>query len=671
MDCNCYNCYGSFISYLLNEEKYYLLKKLDKSLDNAIDLHKKGHIGEALSLYLDMLAEQNKNAKLLFHIGNAYLQTKKFDLAIDYYKKTISADQNYFKAYNNLGGVLSTLGHYEEAIKIYKKALKINPDFSDAYSNLGSCYHNLNRYEDSIFNYNEAIKLNPANFAAYNNLGSAYKEINQNENAIKNYNKAIQIKSDYYIAYNNLGNIFEEMKCYEDAIKNYNKVLEIKPDHKYAIGKLVHAKMIISDWQKYEKDLDNLINSLNRNDKTINPFPLLSLIDSPSYHKINTEIYVKDKFISPEKKQIKNKIIKDGKIKIGYFSPDFRNHPILYLIKEVFKFHNKEKFDVYAFSFGPEDKDKNLDEVKGFFKKFIDIRNMSNQEVADLSRKIGIDIAIDLCGYTAWNRAGIFYFRAAPIQINYLGYPCTMGAKFIDYIIADKTVIPENERINYSEKVVYLPNCYQPNTKIKSSTKKKFNRIDFDIPEDGIIFCNFNSSYKIVPDIFNIWTNILKNVPKSVLWLLKSNNAASENIWKEAEKKNIDRNRIIFAEHLPHDEHLERIGLADIFLDTSPYNAHTTASDTIRMGVPLIALKGKSFASRVSASILNQVNLKQLITTNKEDFQNLAINIATNKNKLKKIKDDLKNSLSNSSLFDSVVFTKDLETLYQKLLDEN
>ena len=208
------------------------------------------------------------------------------------------------------------------------------------------------------------------------------------------------------------------------------------------------------------------------------------------------------------------------------------------------------------------------------------------------------------------------------------------------------------------------------NTKIDSLIEKDFSRTDFNLPEDAFVFCNFNSSYKITPDIFTVWINILKKTPKSILWLLKSNNAACENIWKTAEKKGIDRNRIIFAERLPHYDHLKRIALADIFLDTFPYNAHTTASDTIRMGVPIIALMGKSFASRVSSSILNQVNLKELITTNTEEFQNLAIDIATNKNKLKKIKDDLKNSLSNSSLFDSVKFTKDLETLYQKILDE-
>tara|TARA_Y100000741_G_scaffold311822_1_gene256039 strand:- start:133 stop:2079 length:1947 start_codon:yes stop_codon:yes gene_type:complete len=646
------------------------LKKLNKSLDQAIELHKKGYAEEALSLYLNMLSEKNKNSKLLFHIGNAYLQTKRFDLAIEYYKKTISTDQNHFKAYNNLGGTLSTLGRYEEAIEIYKKTLKINPDFSDAYSNLGSCYHNLNQYEDSIFNYNKAIKLNPNNFSAHNNLGSAYKEINQNENAISSYNKAIQINPDYYIAYNNLGNLFQEIKLFENAVENYRKVIELKPDYKYVIGKLMHARMRISDWQNYEEHLDKLIYSLKKNNKTINPFPFLSLIDNPGYHKINAEIYAKDKFIGPKKKQIKNKIIKNKKIKLGYFSPDFRNHPIFHLIKEIFQFHNKSKFEIYAFSFGPKDNDNSLEEVKSFFTKFIDIRNMSDKEVANLSQEIGIDIAIDLCGYTAWNRANIFYLRAAPIQINYLGYPGTMGADFIDYIIADKTVIPENEKINYSEKVVYLPNCYQPNTKIYNLTKKKFVRVNFNLPEDGIIFCNFNSSYKITPNIFNIWINILKNTPKSVLWLLKSNNAASENIWITAEKEGIDRSRIIFTDRLPHDEHLKRIALADIFLDTFPYNAHTTASDTIRMGVPIIALMGKSFASRVSASILNQVNMPELITTNTENFQNLAINIATNKKKLKKIKDDLKNSLSNSPLFDSVRFTKDLETLYQKILDE-
>jgi len=336
---------------------------------------------------------------------------------------------------------------------------------------------------------------------------------------------------------------------------------------------------------------------------------------------------------------------------------------------DIFKNHNKSKFDIYAFSFGPE-KDEMTEEVKNYFTKFIDIRKKSDEEVAKLCREIGVDIAIDLCGYTAWNRAEIFSYHAAPIQINYLGYPGTMGAEFIDYIIADKIIIPDQDKINYSEKVIYLPNCYQPNIKNKNVSKKDFKRIDFGLPNKSFIFCNFNSNHKITPEIFDLWMNILKKIPNSVLWLLKSNTLASKNLWKEAKKRNIEKNRIIFAEHLPKDEHLERIKLADLFLDTFPYNAHTTASDAIRMGIPIITLMGKSFASRVSASILNQVNLKELVTTNKDDFQNLAIKLAKDKKKMKKVKDDLKISLSKSTLFDSVKFTKDIENLFLKLINE-
>ncbi len=640
-----------------------------KILNKALEYHRKGKFNDAISIYLKILPEQNKNSQLLFVLGTAYIQIKKYDLAIDYLKKSISINQNNLGAYNNLGGALQNLKRYEQAINIYNEAIKINPNFSDLYNNLGNCFLSLKKYENAIENYKKSLKINSENFVALNNLGNTFKEINNYEEAINYYKKAININPNYYMVYSNLGNALSDIKKYEEALNIYKNLIKLKPNYKYIAGKIIHTKMLICDWINFDNEINSLLNSLNNNNKTISPYQLLSLVDNPNYHKICSEIFAKDKFLKLKNEE-KFKLKKSSKTKIGYFSPDFRDHAVLHLIMDVFKNHDKSKFEIYAFSFSPENDDKMTEEIKNYFTKFIDIRKTSNEEVAKICRKIGLDIAIDLCGYTAWNRAEIFLHRAAPIQINYLGYPGTMGSKFIDYILADKTLITDEDRINYSEKVIYLPNCYQANIKNNNISKKNFKRTDFGLPDKGFIFCNFNSNHKITPEIYDLWINILKKVPDSVLWLMKSNSIASKNLWKEAEKRNVEKNRIIFAEHLPKDEHLKRIKFADLFLDTFPYNAHTTASDAIRMGVPIITLKGKSFASRVSASILNQVNLMELITTNKDDFQNFAINLAKDKKKLKKIKDDLKISLSKSTLFDSVKFTKDIENLFLKLINE-
>ena len=647
------------------------MKNLDKSLEQATDLHKKGKIQEALKIYLKIKEESSNDAQLLFQIGNAYFQTGNTDLCLDYYKKVIEIDKEHFNAFNNMGGVLATTGKYNEAIEAFKSTINIKPDYSDAYSNIGNCHLYLKNHNDAIENFKKAIEINEKNSFAFNGLGSTYKELDDNEKAIINYRKALTIKPDYFEAYENLGTTLSTIRQFDEAKKAFEKVLEINPNHKYTFGRLLHTKMMLADWAQFDNDLKKLLDSLDQRKKVINPFPLLSLIDDPTYHKINAEIFMDDKFKN-ENSQIfdKNKKI-EGKIKIGYFSPDFREHPTLYLMMDVFKLHDHSKFDVYAFSFGPRGTGKAYNNSKKFFKEFFDIKNMSDDEVINLSKELGIDIAIDLCGYTSWNRTSIFFKRVAPMQINYLGYAGTIGGDFIDYILADEILISENEKKYYGEKVICLPNCYQANPKDLEISNEKISRLDFGLPENKIVFCNFNSSYKITPTTFNIWTNIMKKIPDSVLWLMDSEgNSTSENIWKEAEKRSIDRNRIIFTKHMNRKDHLNRLKLVDIFLDTFPYNAHTTSSDAIRMGIPIVTLKGKSFASRVTASILNQVDMSQLVADNIEEFELKAIELATNKEKLREIKEKIKKSIKVSKLFDSLTFVKDLEKIYQKIIDE-
>ncbi len=645
------------------------MEDIKKKIDIALQLHQKGKVNDAISLYLKIFSKHEKNSQLLFLLGTAYLQINKFDIAIKYLKKSISLDKNNLGGYNNLGAALQNIKYYDDAVDVYSKLIEIKPNSFEAYTNIANCYFHKKNYNAAIENYKKSLEINSKNYIAYNNLGNTFKELGNYEEAIKSYNRTLDFNSNYYVAYYNLGKTFQSIKRYDEAIKNYEKLIELKPDYKYAFGNAIHAKMLICDWENYDDKIENIINLIDQNYKTITPYQIISLIDEPEFHKLSSEIFAKEKFTISKKNQTDKILEKNSKIKLGYFSPDFRDHAVLHLIMDVFKNHNKSKFEIYAFSFGPED-DEMTEEIKKYFTKFIDIRKKSDEEVLKLCQKFGIDIAIDLCGYTAWNRAEIFSKRLAPIQINYLGYPGTMGSKLIDYIIADEIVIPEKYKNNYLEKVIYLPNSYQPNVKNKKISSNNFKREDFGLPSESFVFCNFNSSHKINPKIFDIWMKILKEVPNSVLWLLKSNSLASENLWKEAKKRNIEENKIIFAEYMSNDQHLERIKLADLFLDTFPYNAHTTASDAIRMGIPIITLMGKSFASRVSSSILNQVNLSELVTTNKDDLKNLAINLAKDKKKLKKVKDSLKNSLSKSALFDSVKYTGDLENIFLKLLNE-
>ena len=643
------------------------MEDFKKKIAKGLDFHKKGKIDESLEHYHQALMINDKNPQLLFLIGTAYLQKNNFINSITFFEKTINIDPNNLGAYNNLGGALQNLKQYKKAIEIYKKLLVINPNFSDGYNNIGKCFVHLKDYNNASKYFEKAISLNSDDYIAYNNLGLIEKEFSNFNKALKHFEKSIEINKNYDLALNNLGNIYLEIKNYKLAKENFEKLYEINPNYKFILGKLIYSKMFLCEWNGLSFLTDQLKPALNENKKVIAPFILLALIDSPELQHISSKIFSKEKIVNAK---IKSKSMKKRKekIKIGYFSPDFRNHPVLHLIEDIFKHHDKSKFDVYAFSFEPKKNDYMTDKIKPYFKEFFEIKNLSNTSIFELTSKIGLDIAVDLCGYTALNRAEIFSYRLAPIQINFLGYPGTMGAECIDYIIADKDIIPENEKENYSEDIIYLPNCYQPNTEIKNITRDNLNKKDYDLPENKIIYCNFGPSYKITPEIFDLWMDILREVPNSILWLLENNDSTSKNLRNEAIKRNISEERIIFGKYLPHKQHLNRLSLGDIFLDTYPYNAHTTASDSIKVSVPIITLKGRCFASRVCSSILKQVKMDELITKSLKEFRDKAIYFGKNEKKLTNIKNQIRKNSLNSPLFKPKQFTKDIERMYKKLI---
>ena len=676
-----------------------------KNIEQGYELHKKGEVHEAIKLYLKAVPDFANNSKLLFLLGTANLQINNFEVSVDYLKKASLLDPNNIGIYNNLGGALQNLKKYEESIDVFKKLLSLNPKFAEAYNNIGNCYFLLNNYEEAIKNFKISIELNPKNFVAYLNIGNVYKNLKFFEKAITNYKKSIELNSNYFLAYNNLANVYKDKGKFEEAIiqykkaieinnryvvafenlgkifhevgkfneasTNYKKAYELNKNHHFVLGRLIHSKMFCCEWEEIQNYLQILETGIKEKKKVSTPFELLSIIDNPEAHLLASKIFLKDQSIINNFETSKLKKNEFRKFKIGYFSPDFRNHPVLHLIKDVFKYHDKSKFEIYGFSFEKDKNDIFTDKIKSFFNEFIEVKDLSDKDIHKLTKKIGLDIVVDLCGHTAFNRIKLFSHRIAPIQVSYLGYPGTTGAKFIDYIIGDKTVIPEKEKKNYSEKVIYLPNCYQPNSEYIKLKNKSLNKEVYNLPKNKLIFCNFGANYKITPEIFNSWMNILKRVPNSVLWLLKSNEEVIKNLKKEAVKNGMSQDRIIFADKLSHEDHLKRFRLADIFLDTFPYGSHTTASDAIRMGVPIISLMGRSFASRVCASILESVGLKELITKTKNEFEEKAVYFGSNQNELLKLKERLIKNCESSSLFKIQNFTKQLESIYVNLIEKN
>ncbi len=647
---------------LLNSEQKLLL-------DKALALHKKGKIQEAIDLYSKLVEKNDDNSQILFLIGTAYVQISAIQKGINYLKKSLALKPDNASAHSNLGNAYKYLKQHDEAISCYDKAIQLNPNHADSFSNRGIVFLEMRRPDEALENFDKAIKINPNHLFAQSNKGIALKDLNRYDEAIICYDKAIQVNPDFEEPYNNKGNIFKNLKQYDEALKNYQKVIQLNPNYDYILGKILHFKMFLCDWSNFNLLKEKIKKALDKKSKVIEPFSFLGIEDNLSFSKLISEIFVEDKL----KKIYENKSLKKynhKKPKIGYISGDFRDHPVLHLMMDVFKNHDHSKFDVYGFSFGSNKNDKWRNEVKNFFLQFKDIDKISDKDVINLIQDLEIDILIDLTGYTGNPRSRIFSHRVAPIQINYLGYPGTTGLECMDYIIADETIIKEDDFKFYSEKVIYLPNCYQANMNRKEISNKEFKREDFGLPENGIVYCSFNNNYKITPDMFDVWMNIIKKVNNSVLWVLRSNKTAENNLKKEAKNRGIDPDRIIFASFLPNDEHLKRISFADLFLDTFPYNAHTTASDAVRMGVPIVTLIGNSFASRVGASILSSIEMKELITSTKKDYENLAIELGLKQEKLNKIKGRLRVSVENSSLFDSLKFTRNLENLYFKVLNK-
>ena len=494
-----------------------------------------------------------------------------------------------------------------------------------------------------------------------------FGELKRYDHALVSYGHAIQLNPDYTEAYFNQGVTFGELKRYDDALVSFDRAIQLNPEMNYLLGDFISTKMHLCDWGNLDVLVNQLTGNIIKQKLATTPFITLALIDNPKLQKQSAEIYINDKHPISNTLPNINKYPKHQKIRIGYFSADFHNHATMHLMAELFEYHDKSKFELIAFSFGPDVQDEWRQKAISSFDQFIDVRNKSDIEVASLARELTIDIAVDLKGFTQNERANIFAHSAAPIQVNYLGYPGTMGAEYMDYIIADPILIPEDNREHYSEKIAYLPNSYQVNVKERLISDKVLSRKGVGLPDNAFVFCSFNNNYKITPETFDCWMRILQVVEGSVLWIFKSHETAVENIKKEAELRGIDSSRLVFASFLPVEEHLKRIQLADLFLDTLPYNAHTTASDALRVGLPLLTLIGESFASRVAASLLNAVGLPELITATKEAYESLAIELATNPEQLRMIKDKLVRNLPTSLLYNTKLFTQHIELAYQEM----
>lgn len=640
----------------------------------AFAYHKENNLIMAKKIYELALKNDPNNFLVYLNLGQIYQTLLDFKKSKEAYLKALKYNPNSFEIYTNLGLTYFGLGDIKNAITSYKKAINLNPKANKAYSNMGSLYSFLNERDQAIYYFKKAIEIDQNNFKNYNILGLIYYQKEDIPNAIENFEKALSLSPNNEGTLYNLGNAYKEWNS-KKAIYYYEKALKIAPSYFDVLVRIYFESREICDWSSleiYANYIKNLskIGIIGQRFPGETPFDNVRRTDDPAENLRvatvwSTLIQKQVESLNPHFKFEHLKKNPNKKIRIGYLSNDYRDHPIGYLVRHIFKNHDREPFEVFAYSSGIDDKSLPRKEVEKYSDHFVDINNLS---VIDAAKKIyedKIDILIDLTGYTKGGKLEVLALKPAPIQINYLGFVGSMGADFIDYIITDKVLTPPSLAKYYSEKFIYMPTMYQINGPYEVS-KRKLKKTDFGLPENKIIFAAFNKPEKIDPYIFKTWMNILKRVPNSIIWLYPKNQLITKiNLEKEAKKYGINPERIIYAERIPLDQHLARLKFVDIALDTHTYSGGATTSQLLYMGVPTITYPGKNYIRRMSAALLSGAGIPELIVKSYKEYEDLAVELATDGEKLKQLKFKLSKKIKNGPMFMSTLFVKNLEKVYK------
>lgn len=667
---------------------YGLILKANKKPRQALE-----QFGHALRLNAAVAETWNNR-------GTVFNDLKQYENAISDFDRAALLAPHDAAARVNKGKSLSKLGRYDEALAAYNTALALKPDLAEALLGRGNCFAGLKRYDEAFADYDRALTLKPNMEGAWLGRGNVLLDLRRFDEAFAAYAKALAVRPDLAEAWLGIGNgsrqiarydealaaydkglaldagmaeawlgrgsVLKDLGRYGEALAAYDRALTLDPDLPGGEGSRLHVKMLLCDWSGFQRVCDHLMESVRHNRENSEPFVLLGINSSAEDQFNYTKLWARKKYPPASGPLWQGQIYRHSKIRIAYMSPDFRNHPLPYLAAGVFENHDRPRFEVTGISIGPDDNSDIRQRLEGSFDRFIDAKTLGAAEIAKKINELEIDILIDLGGFTQFGRTEILTFRSAPIQVNYLGYPGTMGVDYIDYIIGDRTLIPASDERFYAEKVVCLPHSYMPHTdKGREVADQTMTRRDFGLPEEGFVFCCFNNAYKLNPHVFRLWLDLLSSVDGSVLWLSEINSVAASNLRQEAAAAGISPERLIFAKRLPSmADHLARHRLADLFLDTVPYNAHTTASDALWAGLPVLTQIGETFAGRVAASLLNAIGLPELVTATPAEYKRVAVDLATHPEKLAAIARKLANNRLSMPLFDTKLFTRNIEAAY-------
>jgi predicted O-linked N-acetylglucosamine transferase (SPINDLY family) len=537
------------------------------------------------------------------------------------------------------------------------------PDLSIAWNNRGNVLQDLHRPEEALASYDRALVFLPDYAEALNHRGNALRALKRPEEALASFRRALALRPDLADAFAGLGDTLLELLRPNEAADAFARLVELRPDRDYARGNLLHARMQCCDWTTFREDAAAVERDVTAGKRSAGPFGFQAVSQSPESLYLCSRAYAADKY-PPQSPLCRSERHANPKIRLGYLAGEFRTHATSMLMAGLFELHDRTRFELFAFDNGFDDGTPLRRRVETAFDSFIDISRASDLDVAKLIRDRKIDILVNLNGYCGLSRTGVFAHRPCPVQVNYLGFPGTMGTGYMDYIVADRIVIGEDEHRWYSEKVVTLPDCYQVNDSKRGMAGTTPARKEAGLPESGFVFCCFNNNHKLTPDVFDIWMRLLGKVEGSVLWLIQDNAVVAGKLRGEAERRGIASERIVLAPRVSVAAHLARHKLADLFLDTLPYNAHTTASDALWVGVPLLTCMGSSFPGRVAASLLHAVGLPELVTRTFEEYEALALRLAANPSLLAELKARLERNRATCSLFDTERFRRHIESAY-------
>jgi protein O-GlcNAc transferase len=619
----------------------------------------------ALASYDRAIALKPADAIAFYNRGNVLGALERFEEAVASYDRAVALDPNYAHAMNNRGNVLRELGRVEEALASYDRAIGLMFDYADAINNRGNALKDLRRFADALASYDQAIVLRPDHAEYVNNRAIVLADLKRFDEALACYGRAIALKPDYAEAFSNRGFALRELKRFDEAVASFGQALALKPDMDYLAGVHLHAKMHVCDWTNFDDECARVSAAVADGMAASLPFPLLAMPASAEIQLQCAGIFSSDRKLATQAPIWKGDRYSHPRIRVAYLSSDLRDHPVTYLTAGMFERHDRTRFETIAISYKSDTAVAMRERQRASFDRFVDAQGMSDLEVAKLVRALEVGIAVDLNGFTEGMRPSVFARRPAPVQVNYLGYAGTLGQSYWDYILADRFIIPEHAQGNYAEKVVYLPETFMVTDGGRKIAARVPSRGEAGLPDSGFVFCCFNNSFKITPNVFDVWMRLLRAVEGSVLWLSAANTGAPNNLRREAERRGVAPDRLIFAPRVQFsDDHLARMRLADLFLDTLHYNAHATASDALWAGVPVLTCSGATFASRVAGSLLHAVGLPELTTSSLADYEALALTLARDPELLASFRQKLASQRETFPLFDTERFTRHIEAAY-------